>query len=207
MRSPDSSVSLVTRQRDGHPRNRGSVPSRGKRFISFPNVRTGPQTHSSSRVQTMRSPDSSVSLVTRRDGHPRNRGSIPSRGKRFISFPNVRTGPQTHSASRVQTMRSPDSSVSLVTRQRDGHPRNRGSIPSRGKRFISFPKVRTGPQTHSASYSAGTETLSSGVRSPEREAAHTPPNAEVENEWTAPRLQRVHKDFTNHVNFYIRRHS
>ena len=41
---------------------------------------------------------------------------------------------------RVQTMKSPDSSVSLVTRQRDGHPRNRGSIPRIGKKFISFPK-------------------------------------------------------------------
>jgi hypothetical protein len=41
---------------------------------------------------------------------------------------------------RVQTMKSPDSSVSLVPRQRDGHPRNLGSIPRIGKKFISFPK-------------------------------------------------------------------
>ena len=35
-------------------------------------------------------------------------------------------------------------------------------------------------------------------------STHTPPNAEVKNEWATPHLQRVHKDFTNHENFHYR---
>jgi hypothetical protein len=49
-----------------------------------------------------------------------------------------------------------DSSVGIVTRLQAGQPRNRGSIPSTGKRFNSSIEINVGAGVHLASHSTGT---------------------------------------------------
>ena len=65
-------------------------------------------------------------------------------------------------------------------------PRNRGSIPSRSKKFFSYPKLPDrlrGP--FSLIFKGYYEQFLRGVKRPGREAEHSPPSsAEIKNEWS-----------------------
>lgn len=52
--------------------------------------------------------------------------------------------------NRIPTLDSGDSSTIMVTRLRDGLPRNLGSIPATGKRFISTQNVHNARGAHPA---------------------------------------------------------
>jgi hypothetical protein len=58
--------------------------------------------------------------------------------------------------------------VGILTRLRVGHPKNWGSIPSRGKRFLSLlHNVQTSSGTHPASYTVGAEVCFLGGKAAE----------------------------------------
>jgi hypothetical protein len=79
---------------------------------------------------------------------------------------------------------SRDSSAGLVTRLRAGQPRNRASIPARGKRLFSPPKRSfrpvLGPIQLPIPWVAGA--ISAGRKRQQHEADHSPPSrVEVKN--------------------------
>jgi len=57
-------------------------------------------------------------------------------------------------------------------------------IPSKGKRFISYPNIQTGSGTHTVSYSVGTKDSFPGVKRLGCEADRSlPSSSKVTNEW------------------------
>jgi hypothetical protein len=80
--------------------------------------------------------------------------------------------------------RSQDSAVSIVTRLRNGQPKNYGSIPGKGKRFSLFQSIQAGMGPTQPHIHCTAGAVSSGVKRSERETDHSPPSvADVRNEW------------------------
>jgi hypothetical protein len=91
---------------------------------------------------------------------------------------------------------SQDSIVGKVTRSRAGQPRNRGSIPTRGRRCFSSLIYPDRPNSEPVPYSVGTVPISVEVRQLRHEADHSPtPSTRVKNKW--------HYAVTPHPHFFM----
>jgi hypothetical protein len=117
-------------------------------------------------AECLRSRDSSVGIEARlRDGRLRHWASIPDRGKRFFLLFLLRMLFLWNLFSilfRSEYISGAGITQSVETRLQAGWPRDRGSIPGRGKRLSLLHTMQTGSGAYRASYTVGTRGFPAG---------------------------------------------
>ena len=95
-----------------------------------------------------------------------------------------------------------DTVIGTVARQKDGRPRNQGSVPSNRNKSVSSAKVKTGSGGRPGSYESPFALTS---RRAGCEVDHSCPGAEVKNKWSCTSASAIwlHVLYRNKLKFYL----